>query len=236
MNDQLLGQVAWIGENYLNGPVRAIVLEFPGLSTTGMKDGADPMEMEWGQAGVLSVVPYQGPWGWMAPATLAFTDELVSGLLGRYQLESNTPIIAIGGSMGGYSALVYTALSAHRIAACAANCPVCDLPFHYTERSDLPRTLHHAFGSYGDISEALLAHSPLYLAEIGKMPDVPYLIIHGDQDMAVNKVAHSDKLVPAMRAQGRTVDYRQQAGMGHCGPFDWVLQRRLTDFVLEQVP
>ena len=171
----------------------------------------------------------------MDPATRAFTDELVSGLLERCALECSVPIIAIGGSMGGYSALVYTALSAHHVAACAANCPVCDLPFHYTERPDLPRTMHQAFGSYGDISVALLAHSPLHLAGTGKMPAIPYLIIHGDQDTAVNKAAHSDKLVLALRAQGLTVDYREQVGMGHCGPFDWALQRRMTEFVLEQV-
>ena len=39
MNDALLSQVAWIGDKYLNGPVRGIVLEFAGLGTTGMKGG-----------------------------------------------------------------------------------------------------------------------------------------------------------------------------------------------------
>ena len=233
MNDALLSQVAGIGDKYVNGPIRAIILRFPGLGATGMAGGPDAMELEWGQAGGLVVTPYQDPWGWMNPATRAFTDELVDGLFARYALIADTPIIATGGSMGGYEALVYTLLAQRPVAACAANCPVCDLPFHYTERPDLPRTMHHAFGSYGDISPSLVAHSPLHQAD--RMPDVPYLIIHGDEDRAVGKAAHSNKLVAAMRARGLTVDYREQPGMGHCGPFDWTLQRRMTEFVLEHL-
>lgn len=233
MNDALLNQVAWIGDRYLHGPVRGIVLRFSGLGATGLKDGADPMEMEWGQAGGLVVQPYHDPWAWMNPATRAFVDELVAGLFARYALAPNTPVIATGGSMGGHGALLYTLLSSRPVAACAANCPVCDLPFHYTERPDLPRTMHHAFGSYGDISDALVAHSPLHQA--ARMPDVPYLIIHGEDDRAVGKAQHSDKLVAALRARGLTVDYREQPGMGHCGPFDWTLHRRMTEFVLEQL-
>ena len=64
------------------------------------------------------------------------------------------------------------------------------------------------------------------------MPDIPYLIIHGDQDTAVGKTQHSDKLVAALRERNLQVDYQEQAGMGHCGPFDWALQRRYIDFAL----
>jgi alpha-beta hydrolase superfamily lysophospholipase len=234
MNDALLSQVAWIGDKYVNGPVRGIVLEFPGLGGMGMKgEGPDARELEWGQAGALVVVPFQDPWGWMNPQTVAFTDELVAALFARFALAPDTPVIATGGSMGGHGALIYTLLASRPVAACAANCPVCDLPFHYGERPDLPRTMHHAFGSYGDISAALVAHSPWHQA--ARMPDVPYLIIHGDEDRAVGKAQHSDKLVAALRGAGRNVEYVEAAGMAHCGPFDWALHRRWTDFVLEQL-
>ena len=129
MNPAHLHQFAWIGDKSLNGPVRGIVLRFSGLGATGMKDSADPMELEWGQSGALVVTPYHDPWGWMNPATRACTDELVDGLFTRYGLSADTPVIATGGSMGGYAALVYTLLAARPVAACAANCPVCALPF-----------------------------------------------------------------------------------------------------------
>ena len=48
--------------------------------------------------------------------------------------------------MGGLCALVWPRYTKRRVVAVAANCPVCDLPFHYTERPDLPRTLRAAFG------------------------------------------------------------------------------------------
>ncbi len=81
--------------------------------------------------------------------------------------------------------------SRHRVAACMALWPVCDLLFHYAERVDLPRTMHHAFGSYEDIATPLREHSPLY--QVTAMPDIPYLLIHGDKDQAVQKAAHSDR-------------------------------------------
>jgi hypothetical protein len=49
----------------------------------------------------------------------------------------------------------------------------------------------------------------------------------------VAKDLHSDRLVAAMRRQGLSVDYREPTGMGHCGPFDWLLLRRLAAFVSE---
>ena len=234
MDQSQLERFAWVGDAALSGAVRGVVLEFPGLGAMGMKgEGPNAYELEWGQAGALAVVPFQDPWGWMNPQTVALTDEIVDAVFARYGLASETPVIATGGSMGGFEALLYSIKSRHPVAAVAANCPVCDLPFHYTERPDLPRTMHHAFGSYGDISEALAANSPLHQSQF--LPDIPYLIIHGDEDTAVGKAAHSDKMVAKMRERSLAVDYREQPGMGHCGPFDWALQRRWTEFVLEQL-
>jgi dipeptidyl aminopeptidase/acylaminoacyl peptidase len=77
--------------------------------------------------------------------------------------------------------------------------------------------MYHAFGAYGDDMHALLVeHSPLH--QVDHLPDIDYLIVHGDADPAVNKAAHSDRLVHAMRARGLRVDYQEIPGMGHCGP------------------
>ncbi len=172
MDPAKIQQFAWTNDGFLNGPIRGVILEFPGLGGNGMKgEGPNATELEWGQA-------------------------------------------------GGSAALLYPIVSRHNVVAVAANYPA----------TDLPRTLHHTFGSYGDISEALIAHSPQHQAH--RLPDVPYLVIQGDQDTLVDKVRHSDRLVPKMRELGLTVDYREQAGMGHCGPLDWTLHRLWADFVL----
>jgi dipeptidyl aminopeptidase/acylaminoacyl peptidase len=151
----------------------------------------------------------------------------------RFGLAADSPLIATGGSMGGYAALRYTAASSLAVTACLANCPVCDLPYHYTERPDLPRTFHHAFGSYGDIQRPLIACSPLHQA--AGLPDVPYLIIHGEEDQAVGKAAHSDKLTARMRERNLRLEYVEVPGMGHCGPLSDELIARIDRFVISQL-
>lgn len=232
MDDSLLNKVAWIGETTVRPPIQKIVLRFSGLGGSDMKAGADGMELEWGQAGALVVTPYHNPWAWMNPAARAFVDELLDGIKARHRLPTDIPVIATGCSMGGQGVLIYTRYARHLIAACVAISPVCDLPYHYTERPDLPRTMHDAFGSYGNIDTALEAHSPYH--QTSDMPDIPYLLVHGDQDRAVNKEHHSDQLAAEMSRRGLNLHYYQQAGMGHCGPYDWPLLRTITDFVLAQ--
>ena len=117
--------------------------------------------------------------------------------------------------MGGLSALVYTAYAKITPVACVANCPVCDLPYHYTERDDLPRTLYSAFSTYeGSMDEALRSASPLHLVE--KMPDIPYVIYHCTADKAVNIEKHSTAFVDAMKMANKNVEFIKVEDRGHC--------------------
>lgn len=227
--EDLLDKVAWLNTTCVKPPVSGIILRFPGLGSTGMKSDPDFNDLEWGHAGGLTVLPYQDPWGWMNSSVIAFIDDLADAIRQRHELAADAPIISTGGSMGGHAALLYTMKSRHRVAACMALWPVCDIPFHYTERPDLPRTFHHAYGSYGDIPAQLRAHSPLHQA--GGMPDVPYLIVHGEKDLSVKKSAHSDRLVAAMRQRQLRVEYVECANLGHGGPMDYATSHRITDFV-----
>jgi alpha-beta hydrolase superfamily lysophospholipase len=221
---------AWIGADFLSGEVSGIVLRFPGLGNATIKTEADLAELEWGHRGALVVIPYHDPWGWMNPRVVSFMDELIDGIRARHALGGEVPLISTGGSMGGHAALLYSIRSRHKVAACLANCPVCDLPFHYSERVDLPRTMHHAFGSYGDITEALRANSPLH--QVDQLPDIPYLLLHGALDPAVNKQAHSDPMVAAMRRRHLRVEYIECPLMLHCGPLDYETSRRISDFIM----
>ena len=163
---------------------------------------------------ILYVVPYANPWAWMNRQTAAYTDEIIDVLIKHYNLPDSIPIVSTGGSMGGQSALVYMVYAARTPAACVANCPVCDLPFHFTERPDLPRTLYSAFGTYeGTLQEALESASPCHLTD--KMPDSAYYIFHCEADLAVNKQKHSDRFVEKM-AESRNVQYYAVPERGHC--------------------
>jgi dipeptidyl aminopeptidase/acylaminoacyl peptidase len=214
MDTMMMKQVAWIGDDYLQGAIRGVALSFHGLGYMQEKTCPDTVELEWAKAGWLIVFPYYGPWSWMNREARAFVDELVESVYARYGLGSGIPLASTGGSMGGLSALLYTRYAKKPVSTCLALFPVCDLEYHFGERPDLPRSIHGALRGYsGDFNALLAEHSPL--AQVRQMPDIPYLFIHGDMDEAVNKAAHSDRMVAAMKSRDMDVEYMEVPGMRH---------------------
>lgn len=211
-------EVAWIGDDCVNGEITGVVVYFHGLGGGGMKAGLDPWEEPLAAAGALLVYPYYGPWSWMNRQARAMMDALLGEVYRDHGLDhQRTPLILTGDSMGGCSALLYARYCRHPLAACYANCPVCDTVYHFSERADLPRTFYHAFMGYdGEMHDLLAEHSPLH--QVAQMPDIDYMILHGDADTAVNKARHSDRLVAAMRARNLRVTYLEIPGLEHCQP------------------
>ena len=205
---------AYCNHEICQKPIKGIVVYFYGLGGQFLFDEDTEEGNFFAQHGILYLVPYQNPWAWMNRQTVNLTDELLDVLFAALQLPENTPIVSTGKSMGGLSALVYTCYTKRTPAACVTNCPVCDLPYHFGERPDLPRTLYSAFGTYeGTLEEALRSASPMHLLE--KLPDIPYTIFHCEEDHAVNKQLHSDRFVAELQ-KTRTVEYVPVPGRGHC--------------------
>ncbi len=196
-------------------PIRGMVILFFGLGGSNMYNEETEEGRKYAEKGILYLVPYQNPWAWMNKQTADYTNELVDVLFKEYDLPENLPIVSTGGSMGGLCALVYMVYAKHTPSACAAVCPVCDLPYHYTERPDLPRTLYSAFGTYdGTMEEALRSASPLHL--VHRMPVVSsYYLFHCEKDRAVNKQKHSDRFVEKMQPN-HTITYYTVPEKGHC--------------------
>ena len=219
--------------NILNGAPHALALEFHGLGDgIGIGDNDSRLGRYLAERGVIYAIPYYGPWAWMSDKAVRYVDEYVDAIFDLFGLEEGFPVVSTGLSMGGQGALVYCAASRHRIAACAANCPVCDLPYHYTEREDLPRTLYGAFSHYDmPLEEALKTASPLHIAE--KMPDIPYLVIAAENDQAVSMKKHADPFVKKMRDLGRRVEYVVMPGRGHCDLSPEAVQI-YTEFIASQ--
>jgi alpha-beta hydrolase superfamily lysophospholipase len=209
-----LRSFAYLNSAVLVGEPRGLVLEFKGLGGMDMYGEDTPRGVFFGKRGVLYCVPYLDPWSWMNPFAVRETDEIVDAVFSRY---GTLPLVSTGGSMGGLACLVYTRYGKITPAVCAANCPVCDLPYHYTEREDLPRTLYAAFGASGEetLEDAMKKASPLHLAEAGEMPAIPYAVFHCTADRAVNKETHSDRFVAALREYA-PVRYVPVEGRGHC--------------------
>lgn len=209
-----LASFAYTNEPLLQQSPQAVALDFHGLNMNQMLQEHSEKARLYAQRGVLLVVPYDNPWSWMNSVAVAETDAIVDAVYAKLSLSDRVPLLSTGGSMGGLSALVFSARSARPVAGCAANCPVCDLPYHYTERPDLPRTILSAFWHEGDIERAILASSPLHL--VADLPRIPYYIVHGTADKAVNLQRHSLPLVEAMRGRGLDVRFTAVEGMEHC--------------------
>jgi len=224
---------AYVNDKICKRPIKSIIISFFGLGGAAMY-GNDTTDGEfYAEHGFLYLVPYNNPWAWMNKQALAYTDELVDVLIEALNLKKDIPIISTGGSMGGQSALVYTAYSRHNVVSCVVNCPVCDMVFHYDEREDLPRTIYSAlFNEKCSLDEALRSISPLHL--LHKMPRVKYHIFHCDSDMAVNINVHSEKLVAAMRKEGFDVTYDVVNGRGHCD-LSLAAKRKFSEYVLDSV-
>jgi len=234
MNKEKMKAMAWIGDRFVVGPITGVIVRFHGLGDPGFKSVPSYEENEWASVGGLVVMPYSGPWSWMNRSARAFVDELIEAIYTYYGLDASVPLILTGGSMGGFCSLLYARYSKHSIKACQALYPVCDLKHHFSERTDLPRTIHHAFYGYNEDMDALFReNSPL--DQVPGMPRIPYLIVHGDADEAVNKAAHSDKMVRAMRETGLKVEYIEVPGMGHHAPLFFNVYRRTIDFVISML-
>ena len=127
INYENLRSFAYVSDKICEKPIKGIVVDLFGLGDMTMFWEDPDIAEECAKAGILYVIPYNNPWAWMNPQSIAFTDEIMDVIFEKYGLEENTPVVAVGGSMGGLASLVYTKYAKRTPVACLANCPVCDL-------------------------------------------------------------------------------------------------------------
>ena len=210
-----LRNFAYCNNQICKKPIKGIAISFFGLGGATMFSEDTENGIRFAEDGILCVVPYQNPWAWQNKQNVSYTDEIIDVLFEEYDLPYDLPIVSAGKSMGGLSALVYMVYAKRTPVACVANCPVCDLPYHFTERPDLPRTLYSAFYNYDcSLQEALTSASPLDLVD--KMPvNSKYYIFHCEEDKSVNKQKHSDRFVEKMK-ENHDIEYYVVPDRGHC--------------------
>lgn len=216
INSENVGYFAATNAYLIDTAVRGIALEFHGLGDgQRMIKETNGLGRYFAEKGILYVIPYYGPWSWMNDKAVKYTDEVVDALIERFGLPDGVPIVSTGLSMGGLSSIVYCAYAKRRPVACAANCPVCDLPYHYTEREDLPRTIYGAFSHYDmTLEEAMKRTSPIHLAK--ELPDIPYSVFVGTDDCEVDMHMHGERFCAEMKRLGRDVELTVMPGRGHC--------------------
>lgn len=215
INYENLSYYTYSNDKLIKGRINGIVLNFCGLNTTAMCK-TDPGEgFEFAEKGIVYLTPYYDPWCWMNRQTVRFVDEIIEVICERYGLDESVRIVSTGRSMGGLCSLVYCAYARITPVLCVANCPVCDLVYHFDERADLPRTLYSAFGEYdGTMADALSSCSPLHIAS--KMPDIPYRLFHCESDELVEINAHSVTFTQKMTSLGKDVTLTRIPYRRHC--------------------
>ena len=207
-------------EHLLKQPAKAIVLEFPGLGGSSCIGGL----IDRGEYNILHAAPlaengvvlaygFPGPWSWMNPGAVRYTDLLVDALREKHGLDENSPLVVMGGSMGGLGALIYTASSRHKVTACCAGCPCVDVERSFSVHPDFPRTYLSAAATVdAPIEEALRRFSPMH--RISDMPDIPYHIML-DMEDEVFFEKDTDEYVAALRSRVSNVTYHKLHGCTH---------------------
>jgi len=227
-------QLAFHNLDRLSGRPRGLVLAFHGMGAPPMRETLDPPHIDLAERGIAWVFPYYGPWCWLNRSACRFVDAVVEHVRTEFGLPAGAPLVTTGCSMGGFAALAYARDGAHRVDAVVANCPATDLPALARYRPDIPRALAYAHrGETMPFDQWIVDHSPLH--GIDRMPDIPYLIVHGDADEAVPKPTQGDPMAAALRDAGRSIDYIEVPGMPHCGPLPEPVHEKMHRFVVEAV-
>ncbi|MBQ7660598.1 MAG: prolyl oligopeptidase family serine peptidase [Clostridia bacterium] len=206
-----LRRFAYTNEHLLTGRPVGVVPYFHGLGKGQQLKEDHAGGVELAKHNILMVYPYTASWGWANTLTIRYIDECIDLLLEKY--GKDLPLCIAGGSMGGFTALVYTCTANRKIVACAADCPVCDLVAQFSDRPDLCQTIYTAYCDAPDFMAEIAARSPINRIE--NFPQIPYYINHGTKDTDVPKSRHSDPFVAQMRAAGHTVSYHTPP-TAHC--------------------
>ena len=216
---------------HIRGEIREVVLEFQGLNRYEyFTQPSRPQELLWADEGILFVIPYTHPWSWMNEASVAYVNWLLDELFRLLALDSATPIVSTGFSMGGQEAIIYPMYAGRPVAAVMANSPVCDLKYHLTERDDLPRTILSAFIVHSEgFDRGVESRSPIHC--IDRLKDIPYLIISGGMDDQVNQDIHARRLVALMRERCMRVVHCESPTMRHWAIDDSGILRRSLAFI-----
>ena len=127
INKENLYDYAFLNEDTLVSPLRAICVCFHGYTDATMYQGSPEIAKILGEAGIAWVFPYYSVWAWMSTSSSEFIEQVLDAVCERLGADENIPLIVSGGSMGGLTALNYLVYGKRKAVGCAVNCAVTDM-------------------------------------------------------------------------------------------------------------
>ncbi len=209
--------------NYVEGDIKGIVMEFPGLGGSsclgglvGMGEYSSDFAKNCGKQGILVMYMYCGPWSWGNKGVVRMADLVIDALIEHYDLPADIPVVSTGGSMGGLGALMFTNGSRHNIVSCMAACPCYDILGEYRSfevLKEFPRTYLSAIASYDmPLNDALKTITPQ--ENISTLPKVPYYIVCNVEDECFDDEGMA-VFVQKMKDAGHDVTFKVLPGTKH---------------------
>jgi dienelactone hydrolase len=188
-----------------------------------VRDGSNPIAHLLASRGIVVLEPNFRGSGGLGKAFLAkghgqwgraMQDDLADGAhwLARMGHADPARVAIAGGSYGGYAALMGAVRDADVFCCAVALAGPADLPTFLGSLDPIHKPHYRLMaGDPETQAEQLMAVSPFHQAHRIR---IPVLVIHGDRDARVAK-SESDRMVAALRAQGRFVPYLVLEGEGH---------------------
>ena len=164
------------------------------------------------ERGFIVAVPDYGSDSWFNQKAENISLKMLEYLQNKLPVDSKE-IFAMGCSMGGASALIFTARHPDKIRAVCDIFGITDYLDFYVEAKKIRKSLASAYDGTPEANkEYYTARSAVEHIDVLKTK--PIMIIHGRGDNVVPQ-KHSDTLVRLLREKGGKVNYHVVPGIGH---------------------
>ena len=214
INCDNLHDYAFINEDSLVYPLRAICICFHGYTDDTMYKKSPETARILGQNGIAWVFPYYSVWAWMSKSSQAFNEQVIDAAYEKLNADEKIPLIVSGGSMGGLTALNYLVYGKRRAVGCAVNCSVTDMEKIFNDRPDFRRAILSAhIEEDAELVSVMKRYSPVAFAE--RLPKIPYFLVYGESDVYFTET-HMPYLVEKLKEGKLSYTLHIEQGMKHC--------------------
>ncbi|MBQ9071436.1 MAG: hypothetical protein IJY23_08870 [Clostridia bacterium] len=214
INRDNLFDYAFLNEDTLVYPVRAVCVCFHGYTDATIYDRSNEEARSLGERGIAWVFPYYSVWAWMSKSSQSFCEQVLDAVYDRLGIDEDVPLVVSGGSMGGLTALNYLVYGKRPAIACALNCPVTDMNRIFEDRRDFRRAILSAhIEEDGELSAIMEKYSPVRFAD--RLPKIPYFLVFGEDDPYFIKT-QMPPIVERFKECGISHVLRLEPGMKHC--------------------